>query len=54
MAGQPPSGTSLERLYSVSHVEGTGAQARIQAFALTGPGEPATGPESWFYPLDPS
>jgi len=44
----------LERLYSVSHVEGTGAQARIQAFALKGAGEPATGPESWFYPLDPS
>jgi polyisoprenoid-binding protein YceI len=24
------------------------------AFALKGAGEPATGPESWFYPLDPS
>jgi Rieske Fe-S protein len=44
----------LERLYSVSRVEGTGAQARIHAFAPKGAGEPATGPESWFYPLDPS
>jgi quinol---cytochrome c reductase iron-sulfur subunit, bacillus type len=44
----------LERLYSVSRVEGTGAQARIHAFALKGAGEPAAGPESWFYPLDPS
>ena len=44
----------LERRYSVSRVEGTGAQARIHAFALKGAGEPATGPESWFYPLDPS
>ena len=29
-------------------------QARIHAFALEGAGEAATGPESWFYPLDPS
>ena len=44
----------LERLYSVSRVDGTGAQARIHAFALKGAGEPASGPESWLYPLDPS
>jgi Rieske Fe-S protein len=44
----------LERLYSVSQVDGSGAQARIHAFALKGAGEPATGPESWLYPLDPS
>ena len=44
----------LERRYSVSRVDGTGAGARIHAFALKGAGEPATGPESWFYPLDPS
>jgi hypothetical protein len=44
----------LERLYSVCRVDGTGAQARIHAFALKGTGEPATGPESWLYPLDPS
>jgi Rieske Fe-S protein len=44
----------LGNLYSVSRVDGTGAQARIHAFALKGAGEPATGPESWLYPLDPS
>ena len=43
----------LERLYSVSHVEGTGATARIHRFALRGAGEPASGPESWLYPVDP-
>ena len=40
----------LGRLYSVSRVDGTGAQARIHSFALKGAGEPATGPESWLYP----
>jgi Rieske Fe-S protein len=43
----------LGRLYSVSRVDGTGAQARIHAFALKGAGEPVTGLESWLYPLDP-
>jgi Rieske Fe-S protein len=43
----------LGRLYSVSRVDGKGAQARIQSFALKGDGEPATGPASWLYPLDP-
>lgn len=43
----------LNRLYSVSKVDGKGATARIHAFALRGPGEPATGPESLLYPLDP-
>jgi len=44
----------LGRLYSVSRVDGTGAQARIHIFALKGDGEPATGPEAWLYPIDPS
>jgi Rieske Fe-S protein len=44
---------SLGRLYSVSRVDGTGAQARIHSFRLTGDGEPVTGPESWLYPLSP-
>jgi Rieske Fe-S protein len=44
----------LERLFSVSHVDGTGANARIHAFTRRGAGEPATGPESWLYPIDPS
>ncbi len=44
----------LGRLYSVSRVRGAGANARIHAFALKGAGEPATGPESLLYPIDPS
>jgi Rieske [2Fe-2S] domain len=44
----------LGDLYSVSRVEGTGAAARIRSFKLKGAGEPATGPESLLYPLDPS
>ena len=44
---------SLGRLYSVGRVDGTGAQARIHSFRLTGDGEPVTGPESWLYPLSP-
>ena len=43
----------LDRLYSVSHVGGTGATAHIHRFALRGAGEPASGPESWLYPVDP-
>jgi polyisoprenoid-binding protein YceI len=44
----------LGELYSVSRVEGTGAAARIGSFKLKGAAEPATGPESLLYPLDPS
>ena len=43
----------LGRLYSVSRVDGTGAQARIHSFPLQGAGEPVTGPESWLYPIAP-
>jgi Rieske Fe-S protein len=43
----------LGRLFSVSRVDGTGAQARIHSFALKGDGEPASGPEAWLYPIDP-
>jgi Rieske Fe-S protein len=43
----------LDRLFSVSHVEGTGASARIHRFPLRGAGEPVSGPESWLYPVDP-
>jgi Rieske Fe-S protein len=43
----------LNELFSVSHVDGTGANARIHAFARRGDGEPASGPESWLYPIDP-
>lgn len=44
---------TLGRPYSVSRVDGTGAQARIHSFPLTGAGEPVTGPESLLYPLSP-
>jgi len=40
-------------IYSVSRVQGTGANARIHSFKRLGDGEPATGPESLFYPVDP-
>src|SRR6476660_4645607 len=43
----------LDNLFSVSHVEGQGANARIHSFSLRGAGEPADGPESWLYPVDP-
>ncbi|MGH3025226.1 MAG: ubiquinol-cytochrome c reductase iron-sulfur subunit [Sciscionella sp.] len=39
--------------YSVSHVVGTGAQAKIYKYRLAGPGESVDGPEQWFYPLQP-
>jgi Rieske Fe-S protein len=39
--------------YSVSHVDGTGAQAKIHKYKEVGPGEHVDGPEQWFYPLNP-
>ena len=39
--------------YSVSHVVGTGAQAKIYKYGYAGPGEQIDGPEQWLYPLDP-
>jgi cytochrome b6-f complex iron-sulfur subunit len=43
----------LGRLYSVSRVEGAGAQARIHRSPLRGAGEPVAGLESWLYPVVP-
>jgi len=43
----------LGRIYSVSTVQGAGAQARIHSFKRLGDGEPASGPESLLYPVDP-
>jgi Rieske Fe-S protein len=43
----------LGQTYSVSHVDGVGAQARIHRFALQGPGQPVNGVESWLYPVQP-
>ena len=39
--------------YSVSHVDGQGAQASIHKYKPVGPGEHVDGPEQWFYPLNP-
>ena len=39
--------------YSVSHVEGTGAQAKIYKYKSVGPGEHVDGPEQVFYPINP-
>jgi Rieske Fe-S protein len=43
----------LLSIYSVSHVVGTGAQAKIYKYKDAGPGEHVDGPEQWFYPLNP-
>jgi Rieske Fe-S protein len=43
----------LGGIYSVSRVDGSGAQARIHSVKRLGDGEPATGPESLLYPADP-
>jgi Rieske Fe-S protein len=43
----------LGDIYSVSRVQGTGSNARINSFRRLGDGEPATGPESLLYPVDP-
>jgi Rieske Fe-S protein len=39
--------------FSVSHVVGTGAQAKIYKYKDAGPGQHVDGPEQWFYPLQP-
>ena len=39
--------------YSVTRVDGTGKNARIHAYKLTGPGEHVNGWEQIFYPLQP-
>ncbi len=39
--------------YSVSHVVGTGATARIYKYPFSFPGEHVDGPESWLYPIQP-
>jgi Rieske Fe-S protein len=44
----------LGEQFSVSRVDGAGADARIHGYALQGAGQPVSGVESWLYPLDPS
>jgi Rieske Fe-S protein len=43
----------LGKTYSVSHVDGTGKDARIHRYRLAGPGQHVDGWEQWFYPLQP-
>jgi quinol---cytochrome c reductase iron-sulfur subunit, bacillus type len=39
--------------FSVSHVDGVGASAKIHKWTLAYPGEPVSGLESWLYPIQP-
>ena len=43
----------LGKTFSVSEVQGTGADAQIHAYKLAGPGQHVDGPEAWFYPVQP-
>jgi Rieske Fe-S protein len=43
----------LGKTFSVSKVDGEGADARIHKYKLAGPGEHVDGPEAWLYPLQP-
>ena len=43
----------LGNRYSVGHVEGAGANAKIAKYRVTGPGEHVDGPEQILYPLQP-
>jgi Rieske Fe-S protein len=43
----------LSTTYSVSKVDGTGAQARIRRYDLAGPGQHVDGVSSWLYPVQP-
>ena len=43
----------LGRNYSVSQVVGSGAQAKIYKYDLTGPGQHIKGWEQIFYPIQP-
>jgi Rieske Fe-S protein len=43
----------LAKTYSVSHVDGTGKDARIHKYGLAGPGEHIDGWEQIFYPVQP-
>jgi Rieske Fe-S protein len=43
----------LGKRYAVSHVDGTGADAKVHKYGAAGPGEHVDGPEAWLYPLNP-
>jgi Rieske Fe-S protein len=39
--------------YTVSHVVGSGAAAKVYKYGYAGPGEEVNGPEQWLWPLQP-
>jgi quinol---cytochrome c reductase iron-sulfur subunit, bacillus type len=39
--------------FSVAKVEGEGAQAKLEAYGIQGPGEHVDGLEAWLYPIQP-
>jgi Rieske Fe-S protein len=43
----------LGHAFSVSHVDGVGATAKIHKWTQAFPGEPVSGLESWLYPIQP-
>ena len=43
----------IDSPFSVSHVVGSGASARIYKYTLAFPGEHIQGPEAWLYPIQP-
>ena len=43
----------LRKTYSVSKVEGEGADARIHSYPLAGPGQHVDGIEAVLYPIQP-
>jgi Rieske Fe-S protein len=43
----------LRSTYSVSEVDGEGADAKIHKYPLAGPGQHVDGPEAWLYPIQP-
>jgi quinol---cytochrome c reductase iron-sulfur subunit, bacillus type len=43
----------LGKTYSVSEVDGTGADAKIHSYPLAGPGQHVDGVEAWLYPVQP-
>ena len=43
----------LRNTYSVSEVDGEGADAKIHTYPLAGPGQHVDGPEAWLYPIQP-
>ncbi|HET7129675.1 MAG TPA: Rieske 2Fe-2S domain-containing protein [Gaiellaceae bacterium] len=45
---------TLGKLFSVSHIDGAGSDARIHGYAVQGAGQPVSGLESWLYPIEPS